>query len=39
MYVLATQGTQEEDFARQRMRYLAEKGVQVTERNVGTQRE
>jgi DNA excision repair protein ERCC-3 len=34
MYVLATQGTQEEDFARQRMRYLAEKGVQVTEQNV-----
>ena len=34
MYVLATQGTREEDFARQRMRYLAEKGVRVTERQV-----
>jgi len=34
MYVLATQGTREEEFARRRMRYLAEKGVKVTERNV-----
>ena len=32
MYVLATQGTREEEFARQRMRYLAEKGVRVVER-------
>ena len=36
MYVLATQGTREEEFARRRMRYLAGKGVQVTERNVDT---
>ena len=34
MYVLATQGTREEEFARRRMQYLAGKGVQVTERNV-----
>jgi len=34
MYVLATQGTREEEFARRRMQYLAQKGVQVTERNV-----
>jgi len=32
MYVLATMGTREEEFARQRMRHLAEKGVRVTER-------
>ena len=32
MYVLATRGTREEEFARQRMRYLGEKGVRVTER-------
>ncbi len=31
MYVLATRGTREEDFARRRMRHLAEKGVRVTE--------
>ena len=31
MYVLATRGSREEDFARQRMRYLAGKGVQVIE--------
>jgi DNA excision repair protein ERCC-3 len=31
MYVLATLGTQEEDFARQRTRHLAGKGVQVRE--------
>jgi len=31
MYVLATRGSREEDFARQRMRHLAEKGVRVTE--------
>jgi DNA excision repair protein ERCC-3 len=34
MFVLATLGTQEEEFARQRMRYLAEKGVRVTERDA-----
>jgi DNA excision repair protein ERCC-3 len=34
MYVLATRGTREEEFARQRMRYLAEKGVRVTERDA-----
>jgi DNA excision repair protein ERCC-3 len=33
MYVLATRGSREEDFARQRMQYLAEKGVRVTERD------
>ena len=31
VYVLATRGSREEDFARQRTRYLAEKGVRVTE--------
>lgn len=36
MYVLATRGTREEDFARRRMRHLAEKGVRVTERNSNT---
>ena len=34
MYVLATQGSQEEDFARRRMRHLAEKGIRVTEETV-----
>ena len=34
MYVLATRGTREEEFARRRMRYLAGKGVQVTERDA-----
>jgi DNA excision repair protein ERCC-3 len=34
MYILATQGTREEDFARRRMRHLTEKGVRVTERTV-----
>ena len=34
MYVLATQGSREEDFARRRMRHLAEKGVRVTETTV-----
>ncbi|MXR52527.1 DEAD/DEAH box helicase family protein [Halovenus sp. WSH3] len=34
MYVLATQGTREEEFARRRMRHLAEKGVRVTETTV-----
>ncbi len=31
MYVLATRGTREEDFARRRMQHLAGKGVRVTE--------
>ena len=35
MYVLATRGSREEEFARQRMRYLAEKGVRVTEHDAG----
>jgi len=35
MYVLATRGTDEEDFARRRMRHLAEKGVRVTEVTSG----
>ncbi|WP_449405110.1 DEAD/DEAH box helicase [Halorussus amylolyticus] len=34
MYVLATRGTTEEDFARQRMRHLSAKGVRVTERDA-----
>ncbi|USZ70001.1 DEAD/DEAH box helicase family protein (plasmid) [Halorussus salilacus] len=34
MYVLATLGTTEEDFARQRMRHLSAKGVRVTERDA-----
>ena len=34
MYVLATRGTREEEFARRRMQYLAGKGVQVTERDA-----
>ncbi|MHB9286181.1 DEAD/DEAH box helicase [Halobacteriales archaeon Cl-PHB] len=36
LYVLATRGTREEEFARQRMRHLAEKGVSVTERDAET---
>jgi DNA excision repair protein ERCC-3 len=36
MYVLATRGTREEEFARQRMRHLSEKGVRVTERDSET---
>jgi len=36
MYVLATRGTREEEFARQRMRHLAEKGVRVTDRDAET---
>jgi DNA excision repair protein ERCC-3 len=31
VYVLATRGTSEEDFAQRRMRHLAEKGVRVRE--------
>ena len=38
MYVLATRGTREEEFARQRMRYLSEKGVRVTEHDEGPDR-
>jgi DNA excision repair protein ERCC-3 len=34
VYVLATRGTREEDFATRQMRHLAEKGVRVTERAV-----
>lgn len=34
MYVLATRGTTEEDFARRQMHHLASKGVQVTERSA-----
>jgi len=33
MYVLATRGTDEEEFARRRTRHLAEKGVRVRERS------
>ncbi|MFB6122310.1 MAG: DEAD/DEAH box helicase [Haloferacaceae archaeon] len=33
VYVLATRGTREEDFARRRMRHLAEKGIRVREEN------
>ncbi|MFB6138720.1 MAG: DEAD/DEAH box helicase [Halobacteriaceae archaeon] len=33
--VLATRGTREAEFARRRLRYLREKGVEVTERDVG----
>jgi DNA excision repair protein ERCC-3 len=34
MYVLATRGTTEEDFARQQTRHLAAKGIRVTERDA-----
>ena len=34
MYVLATRGTTEEEFARQRMQHLSSKGVRVTERGA-----
>ena len=34
VYVLATRGTREEDFATRQMRHLAEKGIRVTERAV-----
>jgi DNA excision repair protein ERCC-3 len=33
VYVLATRGTSEEDFAQRQMRHLAEKGIRVTERD------
>jgi DNA excision repair protein ERCC-3 len=31
VYVLATRGTEEEDFVRKQMRHLAAKGIRVTE--------
>ncbi|ERG94715.1 DEAD/DEAH box helicase [Haloquadratum walsbyi] len=34
VYVLATRGTTEEEFAQRQLRHLAEKGIRVTERNV-----
>ena len=34
VYVLATRGTREEEFARRRMSHLAEKGIRVRERTV-----
>ncbi|MFW6321865.1 MAG: DEAD/DEAH box helicase [Halohasta sp.] len=34
MYVLATRGTREEDFAQRQMRHLAGKGVRIRETNV-----
>jgi len=34
LYVLATRGTREEDFAQQQMRHLAGKGVRIRETNV-----
>ncbi|ELZ34409.1 DNA/RNA helicase, superfamily ii [Halogeometricum pallidum JCM 14848] len=34
VYVLATRGTSEEDFAQRQMRHLAEKGVRVTESDL-----
>ncbi|MFD1632273.1 DEAD/DEAH box helicase [Haloplanus ruber] len=34
VYVLATRGTSEEDFAQRQMRHLAEKGIRVTENGV-----
>ncbi len=36
MYVLATRGTREEEFARRRMQYLGQKGVRVTEFDTGS---
>ncbi|SFR72354.1 DNA excision repair protein ERCC-3 [Halogeometricum rufum] len=36
VYVLATRGTSEEDFAQRQMRHLAEKGVRVTESDLTT---
>ncbi len=36
VYVLATRGTREAEFARQRTRYLIEKGVRVRERDAET---
>ncbi|EFW92933.1 DNA repair helicase, partial [Haladaptatus paucihalophilus DX253] len=31
MYVLATRGTREEEFARQQLRHLASKGIRIQE--------
>jgi DNA excision repair protein ERCC-3 len=41
VYVLATRGTSEEEFAQRQMRHLAEKGIRVVESNVddGTESE
>ena len=39
VYVLATQGTREEEFARRRTRHLAEKGIRVRERRVEGERD
>ncbi len=39
VYVLATAGTREEEFARRRTHHLAEKGVQVTESRIEEERE
>jgi DNA excision repair protein ERCC-3 len=36
MYVLATRGTREEEFARRQVTHLAAKGIPVTENTVGT---
>jgi DNA excision repair protein ERCC-3 len=35
VYVLATRGTVEEDFAQRQTRHLAEKGVEVRESDLG----
>ncbi|MFC6988902.1 DEAD/DEAH box helicase [Haloplanus sp. GCM10025708] len=37
VYVLATRGTREEDFAQRRMRHLAEKGIRVREADAHSQ--
>jgi DNA excision repair protein ERCC-3 len=34
LYILATRGTEEEDFVRQQMRHLASKGIKVTEKDA-----
>jgi DNA excision repair protein ERCC-3 len=34
LYLLATRGTEEEDFVRQQMRHLASKGIRVTEQDA-----
>jgi DNA excision repair protein ERCC-3 len=36
VYVLATRGTVEEEFAQRQMRHLAEKGVRVREADLGS---
>ncbi|MDQ2053985.1 DEAD/DEAH box helicase family protein [Halobellus sp. H-GB7] len=38
VYVLATRGTSEEDFAQRQMRHLAEKGIRVTETDRSTRK-